>query len=186
MHVFMNPLSSLNSSASPCRWAWTPGFERWSTGRGRTRRLTCLKTPSSRSTLWCTGTPTHDSSPPASTGLSFRAARAPPPSPSAASSSSSPWAHRMDARSFHRFSHTLLPVPNFPKKDQTTPHSISTNPKSLRLLPILSFHFLFIPQRLVPLPITPFLSSLFSFNLFLHYSDPFCLPFPSHFTVVLQ
>lgn len=64
------------------RWVWMPGFEKWSTGRCRTRHLTHLKMPSYRSTRWCTGTPTHDSSPPTSTSRSFTAARVPPPNPS--------------------------------------------------------------------------------------------------------
>lgn len=60
-----------------------PGFERWSTRRCRTQRLTRLKTPSCRSTHWCTGTPTPDSSPPTSTSRLFKAAHVPPLNPSA-------------------------------------------------------------------------------------------------------
>lgn len=71
------------------RWVWMLGFERWSTGRCRTRRHTPLKMRSCRSTHWCTGTPTHDSSPPTSISRLFTVAPVPPQSPSANSLASS-------------------------------------------------------------------------------------------------
>lgn len=144
-------LPSLNWTTFPCRWVWTPGFERWSTGRCRTRRLKRLRTPSYRSTRWCTGTPTHDSSPPTSTSRSFTAARAPPPNPSPAP----PPLLVLRLRDRCQTIATLLsrspPSTKLSKNDQTTPRLLSSllRMPNLWLLPRLSSHFLFCPLRIL-------------------------------------
>lgn len=142
-------VSSLNWTKCPPRWVWTPGSERWSTGRCRTRRLTRSKTPSYRSTRWCTGTPTQDSSPPTSTSRWFTAARVPPPSPSPRPPPPPPlilWSctHRTDARPFHRLPHALLlllllPGQNLKRNYQTLPPESQISPITAKTFFSLSF-----------------------------------------------
>lgn len=118
-----------------------PGFERWSTERCRTRHRTRLKTPSYRSTHWCTGTPTHDSCPLTSTSHSFTVAHVPPPNPSPTFSSDP---------SFTGGQILVLPSPltrlsggSMADLLSHTPAWMSfQNPKSVRSLPQCSSHFL--------------------------------------------
>lgn len=106
-------IALLNSSKCSPRWVWMPGFERWSTKRCRTQHLTHSKMPSCKSTHWCTGTRTPDSSHPTFTSCLFKAARVLPPNPSATpplptAFSSCSDSSRDDAGPVHHFCRTLL------------------------------------------------------------------------------